>query len=91
MSNKILNIADLQEAASKSLPVSVKDFFNSGATNQVTLHDNYTAYRKYRLLPRVLKDVSQVDTGISLLVGTSSSHSVPRPPDYKYWPTQMEN
>ena len=42
------------------------DFFNSGATNQVTLHDNYAAYRKYRLLPRVLRDVSLVNTGISL-------------------------
>ncbi|KAL2706048.1 hypothetical protein AAEP93_001298 [Penicillium crustosum] len=66
MANKILSIADLEEAASNSLSVSARDFFNSGATNQVTLHDNYAAYRKYRLLPRVLRDVSLVDTGISL-------------------------
>ncbi|KAJ5398980.1 hypothetical protein N7465_009469 [Penicillium sp. CMV-2018d] len=66
MANKILSIADLEEAASHSLSVSARDFFNSGATNQVTLHDNYAAYRKYRLLPRVLRDVSLVDTGISL-------------------------
>ncbi|CAG8204241.1 unnamed protein product [Penicillium olsonii] len=45
---------------------SVPEFFNSGATNQVTLHENSAAYRKYRLLPRVLKDVSKVNTGISL-------------------------
>ncbi|KAJ5499849.1 Peptidase M13 neprilysin [Penicillium expansum] len=66
MANKILSIADLEEAASNSLSVSAREFFNSGATNQVTLHDNYAAYRKYRLLPRVLRDVSLVDTGISL-------------------------
>lgn len=42
------------------------DFFNSGATNQVTVQENSTAYRKYRLLPRVLKDVSLVNTKISL-------------------------
>ncbi|KAJ5507650.1 hypothetical protein N7527_009793 [Penicillium freii] len=66
MANKILSIADLEEAASHSLSVSARDFFNSGATNQVTLYDNYAAYRKYRLLPRVLRDVSLVDTGISL-------------------------
>ncbi|KAJ5185294.1 Peptidase M13 neprilysin [Penicillium cf. griseofulvum] len=66
MANKVLSIADLEEAASKSLSVSARDFFNSGATNQVTLHDNYAAYRKYRLLPRVLRDVSRVNTQISL-------------------------
>ncbi|KAJ5878839.1 hypothetical protein N7455_002304 [Penicillium solitum] len=66
MANKILSIADLEEAASNLLSVSARDFFNSGATNQVTLHDNYAAYRKYRLLPRVLRDASLVDTGISL-------------------------
>ncbi|KAI2716642.1 hypothetical protein DTO027I6_2017 [Penicillium roqueforti] len=66
MANTILSIADLEEAASNSLPVSARDFFNSGATNEVTLHENYAAYRKYRLLPRVLRNVSLVDTGISL-------------------------
>ncbi|KAJ5773915.1 hypothetical protein N7457_008811 [Penicillium paradoxum] len=66
MANKILSIADLEEAASRSLSVSAREFFNSGATNQVTLHDNCAAYRKYRLLPRVLRDVSGVNTKISL-------------------------
>jgi (S)-2-hydroxy-acid oxidase len=42
------------------------DFFNSGATNQITVRDNVSAYRKYRLLPRVLRDVSNPDTGISV-------------------------
>lgn len=38
------------------------EFFNSGATNQVTVHENSSAYRKYRLLPRVLRDVSRIET-----------------------------
>lgn len=42
------------------------DFFNSGATNQVTVRENSSSYQKYRILPRVLKDVSQVSTKISL-------------------------
>ncbi|KAJ5242785.1 oxidoreductase [Penicillium citrinum] len=41
-------------------------FFNSGATNQVTVRENSSSYQKYRILPRVLKDVSQVSTKISL-------------------------
>lgn len=42
------------------------DFFNSGATTQVTVHENSAAYKKYRILPRVLKDVSKVNTTIPL-------------------------
>ncbi|KAJ5397826.1 hypothetical protein N7509_005939 [Penicillium cosmopolitanum] len=42
------------------------DFFNSGATNQVTIHENSSSYQKYRILPRVLKDVSNVSTAIRL-------------------------
>ncbi|KAL5339549.1 FMN-dependent dehydrogenase [Aspergillus crustosus] len=63
---KVLSIADLEEAASRVLPESTTDFYNAGATGQVTVRENTTAYRKYRLLPRVLRDVSRVDTTIIL-------------------------
>ncbi|CAG8013495.1 unnamed protein product [Penicillium olsonii] len=66
MASKILSIADLKESASSSLPEFAAEFFNSGATNQITMHDNSAAYGKYRLLPRVLRDVSRVETGIPL-------------------------
>ncbi|PVH92290.1 FMN-dependent alpha-hydroxy acid dehydrogenase, partial [Periconia macrospinosa] len=33
-------------------------FYNSGSTSQLTVHENTTAYSKYRLRPRVLRDVS---------------------------------
>lgn len=64
--DKILCIADLEKAASQILPAATRDFFNSGATNQVTVRENSSSYQKYRILPRVLKDVSQVSTKISL-------------------------
>ncbi|KAJ5313570.1 uncharacterized protein N7443_000454 [Penicillium atrosanguineum] len=63
---RILSISDLEAAASKKLPGATREFFNSGATNQVTVRENSSAYQKYRLLPRVLKDVSQVSTKISV-------------------------
>ncbi|KAL4778016.1 FMN-dependent dehydrogenase [Aspergillus varians] len=66
MADPVLSIADLEEAASRVMPDSVREFFNSGATNQVTVHENSSSYRKYRLLPRVLKDVSGVDTTTTL-------------------------
>lgn len=42
--------------------MNTEDFFNSGSTNQVTLRENSTAFSKYRLRPRVLRDVSTVRT-----------------------------
>ncbi|KAF9885925.1 hypothetical protein FE257_012215 [Aspergillus nanangensis] len=57
----MLCINDIKEAAGTKLPISATDFYNSGSTNQVTVTENTTAYRKYRLRPRVLVDVSQAD------------------------------
>lgn len=42
------------------------EFYNSGSTDQVTIHENSTAFLKYRLRPRVLVDVSRVDTSTTL-------------------------
>lgn len=43
-----------------------KVFYDSGATDQITVNENRTAYLKYRLRPRVLVDVSQVNTTIQV-------------------------
>lgn len=43
------------------------EFFNSGSTNQITVHENSTAFAKYRIRPRVLRDVSKADTSVSVL------------------------
>lgn len=42
------------------------EFFNSGSTDQVTIHENSTAFSKYRLRPRVLVDVSGVETSTTV-------------------------
>ncbi|GME44883.1 2-hydroxy-acid oxidase [Neofusicoccum parvum] len=62
----ILSIDDLKEAASKKLSTSARDFYNSGATDQITVHENTTAYSKYRLRPRVLRNVSAIDTSTTV-------------------------
>jgi (S)-2-hydroxy-acid oxidase len=38
------------------------EFINSGSTEEVTIHENTTAYSKYRVRSRVLIDVSKADT-----------------------------
>ena len=44
------------------ITIPFSEFYNSGSTDQITIHENSTAFSKYRLRPRVLVDVSGVDT-----------------------------
>ncbi|KAF2759714.1 (S)-2-hydroxy-acid oxidase [Pseudovirgaria hyperparasitica] len=57
----ILCIDDIKKVADKKLSEIVREFYNSGSREQVTVHENTSAYRKYRLRPRVLVDVSHAD------------------------------
>ena len=66
--SKAYSIEDLRRLAERRLPKAVFDFFDGGAEDEVTLQDNQLAYKRARLVPRVLRDVSTVGTG-SLLLG----------------------
>ncbi|GME45444.1 FMN-dependent dehydrogenase family protein [Neofusicoccum parvum] len=41
-------------------------FFNDGAMDMITLHDNEAAFNRYKILPRVLVDVSSIDTSTTI-------------------------
>lgn len=43
------------------------EFYNSGSTEQITIRDNSAAFNKYRLRPRVLRDVSKADMSTTVL------------------------
>ncbi|MGQ0844159.1 MAG: alpha-hydroxy acid oxidase [Sporichthyaceae bacterium] len=45
------------------------DYYAGGADDEVTLADNVAAWRRIRLRPRVLRDVSEIDT-IATVLGT---------------------
>jgi (S)-mandelate dehydrogenase len=62
-----INIEDLRRLAKRRLPRAIFDFFDGGAEDEVTLRENRAAFERVRLLPRVLVDVSKVDTAIDLL------------------------
>ena len=64
---RAVNIEDLRVLAKRRLPRAIFDFFDGGAEDEVTLRENRAAFERVRLLPRVLVNVSQVDTGIELL------------------------
>lgn len=63
----VLTIADLEAAANKKLPTMTRDFYNGGSMELRTLAENKSAYDKYRLRPRVMKDVTVVDTSTECL------------------------
>lgn len=61
-----LTIAELEAAAHERMDKQTRDYYNEGADSNSTLRENITAYAKYRIRPRVLRDVSRIDTSKSL-------------------------
>ena len=66
MSDKIINLFDLEKLFEKKLPKSIVDYYQSGARDEVTLERNREIFSKYELLPRVLRDVSSINTSIDI-------------------------
>jgi (S)-mandelate dehydrogenase len=62
-----VNIEDLRRLAKRRLPRAIFDFFDGGAEDEVTLRENRAAFERVRLLPRVLVDVSKIQTAVDLL------------------------
>ena len=60
------DIAQLERRARALLPREVYDFYAGGSGREETLRANVTAWRRRWLLPHVLRDVSSVDTSLSL-------------------------
>jgi isopentenyl diphosphate isomerase/L-lactate dehydrogenase-like FMN-dependent dehydrogenase len=52
------NIADLRLAAQKRLPRGIFEFVDRGAEDELALANNCEAFRRLRLAPRVMRDVS---------------------------------
>jgi (S)-mandelate dehydrogenase len=70
--SRAVNIEDLRRMAQSRLPRSVFDFFDGGAEDETTLRGNRAAFERVRLLPRVMVDVSRVDTGIEIFGARSN-------------------
>lgn len=68
---RVRSIEDLRRAAQRRLPAAVFDFFDGGSEDEVTLRDNRAAFDRRRLLPRVLRGVSSVDTATTI-AGTAA-------------------
>jgi isopentenyl diphosphate isomerase/L-lactate dehydrogenase-like FMN-dependent dehydrogenase len=67
-----VNVADFERIASERLDPGTLGYFAGGAADEITLRDNVAAWRRWRLRPRVLVDVSDVRTEVELLGARSS-------------------
>ena len=57
----------LEEQARVKLPAPSFAFCATGADDEITAAENVTAWRRLRLRPRVLRDIVNVDTSVTLL------------------------
>ena len=62
-----VNVHEIQEVAGRNIPWGTFEYINGGAEDEHTLIGNLDAYRRTWLRRRVMVDVSNVDTSLSLL------------------------
>ena len=62
-----LNVGDYERLAEAKLDDNARAYFFGGAGDEVTLRENVEAFRRRRLRPRVLVDVSSVSTATTVL------------------------
>ena len=72
--NKAANIDDLRTISKRRLPRGVFDYMDGAAEDERTLKQNISSFENYHFKPRVLRDVSDVDSSTRIL-----GNSVPLP------------
>jgi L-lactate dehydrogenase (cytochrome) len=61
------DVSDLRRVARRRIPRPVFDYVDGAADEELAASSNVSAFRQWRFLPRVLADVSSVDTATSVL------------------------
>lgn len=62
-----LNLFEMESAALERLEPLARDYYRSGADDEITLGENRSAFARLRLRYRVLRDVSERDLGVEVL------------------------
>ena len=71
--DRAINIEDLHRLAKRRLPKIAFDFIEGGVEDEDGMERNTAAFRRHRLLPRYLVDVSKIDQTRSLFGRSYSS------------------
>ncbi len=62
-----INLFEFEPLARETLPKPIYDFIAGGAEDEVTLRENRAAFERLQLLPRMLVDVTAVETATEVL------------------------
>ena len=68
-----LNVYDYERLARERLDENAWEYFRGGAGDESTLRENIAAFARWKLRPRVLVDVTRVDTSTTVLGTTVSA------------------
>ncbi len=60
------NVEDLRAIAKRRLPFGVFDYIDGGAEDERALRESVSSYSKLQFQPRILRDVSNIDTSTTL-------------------------
>ena len=84
----LVSVSDYEAAAKKKLSLGGWEYFNGGSADEITLRRNRSALDGLQLKPRVLVDVTKIDTSCELLglklehpilLAPTSSHQLAHP------------
>ncbi|AAF10604.1 alpha-hydroxy acid oxidase [Deinococcus radiodurans] len=67
MSLPYLNLREMEQAAAGVLPPAAFAYYTGGANDEHTLRENREGYARLKLRPRMLVDVSHIDTSTTVL------------------------
>jgi 4-hydroxymandelate oxidase len=62
-----INLLELDRLAQQRMPLMAYDYYAGGAEDEVTLRENRAAFERIALRPRMLVDVSVIDTSTTVL------------------------
>lgn len=79
----IVAVHQLEQPAAELLAGPVWDYVSGGAADEITLRDNSAAWRRLRLAPHTLVDVSRIDTQVEVL-GRAWPHPVALAPTARH-------
>ncbi|KAF3002755.1 Hydroxyacid oxidase 1 [Neopestalotiopsis sp. 37M] len=63
----VMTIEDLKDAASAKLSPTVRAYYNGGSMQMITLRENEAAFNRFKIRPRILVDVADIDTSTTIL------------------------
>lgn len=64
---QIYNLNDFEYVASKTMEKTGWSYYSSGSDDEITLRQNHLSYHQYYFKPKILVDVSDIDTCTTML------------------------